>query len=101
MILYNVTVKVDHGIQADWLQWMKQEHIPDVMDTGCFLETRFWKLIDVDEVDGLTYAVQYVADDKAAYTRYLELFAPTMRKKGIDKWGDRFIAFRTVMEQVR
>jgi hypothetical protein len=100
MILYNVTVKVDHSIQADWLRWMKEEHIPEVMGTGCFLESKFWQLIDVDDADGFTYAVQYVAEDKAAYSRYLELFAPNMRKKGNDKWGDRFIAFRTVMERV-
>jgi hypothetical protein len=27
-------------------------------------------------------------------------FAPEMRQKGLDKWGDRFIAFRTLMKIV-
>ena len=100
MILYNVTVKVDHSIHAEWLIWMKQEHIPDVMGTGMFEEARFWKLTEVDEAEGMTYAVQYIAKNRELYERYLEIFAPEMRKKGTDRWGDRFIAFRTVMEQV-
>jgi hypothetical protein len=100
MILYNVTVKVDHSIHDQWLIWMKQEHIPDVLGTGSFTEARFWKLLDVDETEGATYAVQYTAASKEDYQRYLDVYAAEMRKKGAEKWGDRFIAFRTVMEKV-
>ena len=33
MIIYNVTVGVDKSIEADWLAWMKEVHIPDVIKT--------------------------------------------------------------------
>ncbi|MEQ9302638.1 MAG: DUF4286 family protein, partial [Marinoscillum sp.] len=36
MILYNITVNVQEGVQEDWLNWMKAVHIPEVMQTGCF-----------------------------------------------------------------
>ena len=36
MIVYNVTTKVAAAIQTDWLQWIKEEHIPDIINTGCF-----------------------------------------------------------------
>ncbi len=36
MILYNVTVALDPAIETEWLAWMQQEHIPEVMATGCF-----------------------------------------------------------------
>jgi len=36
MIIYNVTVKVELSIAGAWLQWLKEEHIKDVIDTGCF-----------------------------------------------------------------
>jgi hypothetical protein len=100
MILYNVTVKVDHSINQEWLLWMKQEHIPDVLGTGMFREARFWKLMEVDESEGITYAVQYIADSKDDYQLYLEKYAGEMRNRGLQKWGDRFIAFRSVMEMV-
>jgi hypothetical protein len=58
-------------------------------------------LLDIDESEGPTYAVQYYAISKAQYNRYIDLYAPKMRKLSTDKWGDRFIAFRTLMEVVQ
>ena len=37
MILYNVTIKVDHDIHDEWMEWMKQTHIPQVLETGLFI----------------------------------------------------------------
>ncbi|MFN7266562.1 MAG: DUF4286 family protein, partial [Bacteroidota bacterium] len=31
MILYNVTLTIDMAIHDDWVRWMKDQHIPDVM----------------------------------------------------------------------
>lgn len=97
MILYNVTIKVDHSIHDPWLQWMKEEHMPDVTGTGCFTHHRLLRLLEVDDTEGPTYAAQYFAESKALYNRYIEKYAAAMRDKGVQKWGDRFIAFRSVM----
>lgn len=100
MIVYNVTIKVDHSINSGWLQWLQEEHIPDVVNTGCFTHATVLRLIDIDETEGVTYAVQYHAKDKNDYNRYIEKHAEVMRKKGTDKWGNHFIAFRTLMQVV-
>ena len=100
MIVYNVTIKVDHSIAADWLAWLKQEHIRDVVGTGCFTHATIFHLFEADDEEGITYAVQYHAKDPALYNQYLSQFADQMRKKAIDKWGNKFIAFRTVMQVV-
>ena len=99
MILYNVTIQVDPLIQEAWLIWMKEEHIPDVMSTGLFTEYKFWRLLDLDEASGPTYAAQYIAGSRGDYDRYIEQFASEMRRRGYEKWGDGFIAFRTLMEE--
>jgi hypothetical protein len=100
MIIYNVTVKVDHSIAAPWLQWIKEEHIPDIISTGCFVKASVLQLLEVDDADGPTYAVQYHAESKALYNQYIQKFSDTLRKKGIDKWGNKTIAFRSVMQVV-
>jgi len=100
MIIYNVTIKVSHSIEQDWLKWLKQEHIPDIIGTGCFTNATILHLYETSDDEGNTYAVQYRAESKALYNRYIEIFADEMRQKGIDKWGDKFIAFRTVMQVV-
>lgn len=100
MLIYNVTIKVDESIATDWLQWMRQEHIPNIMNTGCFAEFKMVRLLEIDDSEGPTYAVQYFASTMDDYQLYLRQHAPRIRKESIDKWGDRFIAFRTLMEVV-
>jgi len=100
MIIYNVTIKVTHSIADDWLVWLRDEHIPDILNTGCFTDARVLRLMEVDESDGPTYAVQYHAESKALYNRYIQEYATGMRNKGMDKWGDKFVAFRSVMQIV-
>lgn len=100
MIIYNVTTKVDKAIAAEWLQWMFSEHIPDILQTGCFSNYRVVRLLEIDDSEGPTYAVQYNAESKADYNRYIELYAPELRKRSFDKWGNGFLAFRSLMEVV-
>jgi len=101
MIIYNVTIKINHSIVTEWLSWMNQEHIPEMIATGCFTHATFLQLLETDESEGLTFAVQYHAKSKSDYNRYIENYAPVMRKKSTDRWGDQFIAFRTVMQIVQ
>ena len=97
MIIYNVTIKVNHAIEKDWIAWIKQEHIPDIINTGCFTHAVILQLLETDETEGPTFAIQYHAQSKALYNAYINNFATTMRQKALDKWGGNFIAFRTVM----
>src|SRR5687767_13397119 len=100
MIVYNVTIKVDHSIAEAWFRWLRDEHIPDIIGTGCFTGATILQLMETDESDGITYAVQYAADSKALYNRYIREHAEEMRKRATEKWGNKFIAFRSVMQVV-
>lgn len=100
MIIYNVTIKLEEAIHEQWLQWLRAEHIPDVINTGCFTRATVLRLMEIDDSEGPTYAIQYFAESKASYNRYIEKFAPEMRQRSFDKWGSRFIAFRSVMQVV-
>lgn len=100
MIVYNITIKINPEIEEGWLQWQREEHIPDVLASGQFTEYRFYKLLEQDETEGITYVVQYFADSLHQYECYIQDTAPLLRQKSLDKWGNRFIAFRTIMEVV-
>lgn len=99
-LIYNVTIKVSHAIQADWLRWMQEEHLDEVVATGCFTQARLLHLVEADDEEGVTYAAQYEAASKDDYDRYIQVHADALRKKGYDRWGDGFIAFRTLMQVI-
>lgn len=100
MYIYNVTIKVDHSIVKEWLNWLKQEHIPEVLATGCFTDATTLELLENADNEGATFAVQYKARRLEDYHLYLAQHAPLLRQKGYEKWGDKFVAFRTFMKIV-
>lgn len=100
MFIYNVTIKVQESIKTEWLRWLREEHIPEVINTGCFNQAVILRLLETDDTEGPTYAIQYHAESKAMYNQYIEKFAGALRQKSFDKWGDKFIAFRSVMQVV-
>jgi len=100
MIVYNVTVNIDESVHTEWLAWMKQTHIPDVMAVGIFTESRVLKLIGDEDSGGHTYAIQYTCASMDLYNNYQDKYAPALQKAHTDKYKDKFVAFRTLLEVV-
>lgn len=99
MILYNVTVKVDNSIEADWLEWMRSKHIPDVMNTGMFLEHKLCKITFPTEDDGHnTFAIQYFCKSMDELNAYQDKYAKALQAEHTERYNNRFIAIRTLME---
>lgn len=99
MVLYNVTVNIDEDVHDEWLQWMKEVHIPDVMNTGHFLENKICKILAESE-GGISYAIQYLCKDMNEYENYQSSHAPRLQKDHTDRYGGKFVAFRTLLEVV-
>lgn len=97
MIIYNVTVKVENEIRDEWVKWMKNKHIPDVMATGCFKEYRFSKIL-VDDEDGVNYSIQYLCDSMEMLESYQENHASDLQKEHTLRYTNKFVAFRTLLE---
>ncbi len=100
MIIYNITSKIHPGIETQWLQWQKEEHIPEIMRSGQFTGYNIFRLLEQDDSEGPTYIIQFTTPSSAHYQRYLDEFDSSHRQKAFNKWGDLFIAFRTSMQVV-
>jgi hypothetical protein len=70
------------------------------MASGLFSEWKLFRLLEQDDDEGSTFIVQFFAPTSKQYQQYIDEYASVLRKKSFDKWGDQFIAFRTVMEVV-
>jgi hypothetical protein len=89
MLLYNITIAIDQSIESQWTDWMKSEHIPQVMRTGLFTGYRFYKVLTHDDPATASYCVQYLVDHATA-------FMEIHRKK----YPDQHAAFQTLLEEV-
>jgi hypothetical protein len=99
MIIYNVTVNIDADVHDEWLEWMRTKHIPDVMSTECFVESRISR-IHGEEEGGMSYAIQYIALSQDKLDVYQQLFAPKLQHEHSSKYQGKFGAFRTVLTLV-
>ena len=99
MILYNVTVIIEDNAADEWLNWTKQTHIPAVMATGKFVSNRLLKVLDSPN-EGITFCTQYIAESIAEYEDYKQNYAPALQSELQQKFENRFVAFRTLMEYV-
>lgn len=100
MFLYNVTVNIEDDVHNRWLEWMKKTHIPEVMASGCFVANRMLKVLSEIENNGTTYSIQYYFNRMEDYVRYQDKFAPGLQKDHSERFKDKFVAFRTLLEIV-
>ena len=98
MIIYNITINVDEEIHEDWLNWMRAVHIPNVMSCNLFVSHKICKLIVDDE--GHTYSIQYFCNTMQEFEEYQTKYAPKLQQEHNDKYKDRFVAFRTLLEEI-
>ena len=99
MIIYNVTTNVDTSIHSQWLDWIKI-HIPKVLATGKFKEAKLTRVLVDEQMGGITYSVQYRALSKEALEDYYLHYANSLRKEGLQLFGDKTVAFRTELEVI-
>jgi hypothetical protein len=98
MIIYNVTIKVGNEVADAWVEWMKSAHMAELMGTGLFVDCRLCRLLEQDELEGVTYVAQYFCEGIEQYNTYIDQHSQNMREKGFKQFGGKFAAFRTVME---
>lgn len=99
MILYNVTVSIDASVHEEWLKWMREEHIPQVLATGCFSEGRLSR-INGEEEGGMSFSIMYLSPSQELYDRYQTEFAPALQADHAQRFQGRFVAFRTILNVV-
>jgi hypothetical protein len=98
MICYNVTVQIDPSVMEDWVSWMKKVHIPDVMNTGMFISASMYRLQDIEQTDP-TFVIQYTCLTMYDLECYQQRYAPALQEAHKMRYSDKYVAFRTIMEQ--
>jgi hypothetical protein len=100
MILYNITMNVTQDIEQDFIAWMKSVHIPEVLETGIFSEHKFYRLLHDAEDGSTNYCIQYFTESIDQMMEYERKHAALLRSKTQERYKDKAIAFRTLLETI-
>lgn len=99
MIIYNVTVTVQNEIVEEWLNWIRLEHIPEVLSTGLFIDSVLKRVI-TNYNDESTFAVSYTCESMKKLHEYEVTWSKKLQKKHILKFGEKVASFRTILEEI-
>lgn len=98
MYIYNVTINVEEDIHSQWLKWIREIHIPEMIATGKFTHAKMLRVMAIEETGGITYSIQYFTDSKETLEKYYTEDAPRLRQDGMHRFAGKFVAFRTELE---
>lgn len=103
MIVYKVIVEVKKEIENEWFIWMSTKHIPDVINTGNFLDFSFSKMISDDKTrsDGYDrFEIRYYCRSMREFENYQKFFAPKLQEEHTSKFKGLFTANRETYEDI-
>ena len=69
------------------------------MSTGLFTDSRLMRLLEQDDSEGITYAVQLTCRTMSEYELYKKDHAPRLRLEHHQRFPDN-VAFRSVLELI-
>lgn len=102
MLVYSVTVEIDAATEAEWLAWMSQVHIPDVLATGRFRGAGLRRVVEPEPGSGrAAYVIDYDLESLAELEAYRAGDAARLQAEHSRRYAGRFTASRRILESVR
>ena len=81
MYVYNITTNIQENAEKEWLAWMQNTHIPEMLDTGKFLSAKMCKVLVEEDMGGMTYSVQYTVENRDILEDFHRTDASTYEKQ--------------------
>ena len=101
MIIYSLTVVIKKDMEDFRFNWMKKEHINDIMKTGYFLDWEMQKLL-MPEIDAneSSYVISYKLQSLEQYDKYVKKAAHRLQKEHKEKFSGKYKASRAVYQLI-
>jgi hypothetical protein len=101
MIIYIITTTVKTELEQEWLQWVKEKRIPEILNTGYFYHHQMYKVKLPTNLEGeVTYVVQYECESIDKYSAYAENDSKRLQAEYPPKFIGKVTTARTVMESI-
>ena len=100
MLIFNTTYLVSDKARAKWLNWVREQHIPFMLDSTYFLKPQVTRIITSAEQEGTSYSVQFHIEDMRTLKKWNQEFSAIFKENCSQEFGTEVIFFTTVLEIV-
>lgn len=98
--LYNITYNIEEQIHDQWLRWVQEYHIPDVLKNTPFVGAKLIKVWMDEELGGITYSIQYQAENRAMLDIFLYESKFNIFGDMLKMFPNQFVSFSTELEVI-
>lgn len=99
MIIYSVTYAIEDQLEHEWLEFMKNAFIPNVMDTGYFEDYTFTRVLAQEGTD-TAYNIQYSCFNHEKLNLFIANVQNNLDALMHQKYNGRFASFFTKLEKI-
>ncbi len=100
MLIFNTTYLVSDKVHGVWLKWIREQHIPFMLDTTYFSQPQVARVITSDKQDGTSFSVQFLISDMRTLKLWNQQFSSSFQENCSQQFGPEVLFFTTVLEMV-
>jgi hypothetical protein len=100
MIVFNTTYLVSDKVYADWLIWVKEEHIPFMLQFKPFHDPQVAKVLTNEQQDGFSVSVQFCILDMETLNIWNEKYGQAFLNHCTQKFGTEVVFFSTLLQLI-
>ena len=97
MVVYKVIIQIEKKIEKDWLSWMRDVHIPEIMDLNIFYKSRLFNIIKSDEKNISSFCIEYYCYSEEKYNEYKKKYSKKLQNKHTKKFNGKFTGKRLIL----
>ncbi len=100
MLIFNITFLVSDKVHNTWLKWVREEHIPFMIDSTYFSQPQVARVVTSDKEDGTSFSVQFHVDDLRTLKQWNQEYSAKLKANCSQNFGTEVLFFTTVLELV-
>ena len=100
MLIFNITFLVSDKVHGSWLKWVREEHIPFMIDSTYFTQPQVARIITSDKEDGTSFSVQFHVNDMRTLKSWNQEYSTLFQQNCSHNFGTEVLFFTTVLEIV-
>lgn len=99
MFIYNITFNIEESIQHQWLTWM-HHFFDEAISFGNFTSANIHQVMIVEEMGGVTYAVQFNTPTKETLEQFQQQELVHLQKQMQHQFSGKYVFFHTELKVV-
>jgi hypothetical protein len=100
MLIHNITYNIDTNLETDFLNWMREVHIPNVMLTGFPKSFKVMRLLTEIDNGGSTFSVQYNFDSIEGFEVFENEYFDDLNAAVNERYQGKYVFFASLLDEL-